>query len=83
MVERPPVVARDLEVPLELLLLRRDREVGWERRRLYHAYLVAVRPEHVPRLAVSAVLMERTVDLYSFFRTLSYKLPNSRFFDIY
>ena len=56
MVERPPVVPGDLEVPLELLLLGRDGEVGGEGGRLHDADPVTVPAEHIPSLGVTAVL---------------------------
>ena len=56
MVECPSVVPGDLEVPLELLLLGRDGEVGREGRRRHHAYPVAVPKQHLPSLGVPAVL---------------------------
>ena len=56
MVEGPAVVPGDLEVPLELLLLRRDREVGREGRGLHHADPVPVAAQDVAGLGVAAVL---------------------------
>ena len=49
----------DLEVALELLLLRRDREVGREGRRLHHADPVTVAAQHVAGLGVAAVLSNK------------------------
>ena len=56
MVEGPSVVPGDLEVPLELLLLGRDRKVGREGRRRHDTDLVTVTAQHVPGLGVPAVL---------------------------